>query len=333
MSLLVLGAEDLYDVLCPRACAAVMRQALSAHATAGAFQPLRTVARPPGAGGLMVLMPSFIPPPGDEADEPGYGLKALCISPGNPALGKDSHQGVVLISSAQTGEPLALLNAATLTEIRTAAVSVVATGLLARPDAAVLAIIGTGVQARAHARAMGLSRTLTQIRVAGRAPERARQCADDIERMTGIPAAATGSVREALAGADIVVTATTSPEPVLRREWLEDGAHVNAVGACLPGHREIDSRTMADAALFVDSRESAAAESGDFLLAVAEGAIGDAHIQGDLGELLAGSVAGRRDDRQITLFESLGLAVEDFAAAAHAYRTARALGAGTWVDL
>lgn len=335
--LLVLNAADVHDLLPYAELTEVMAQALAAHARGEAYQPLRSVVAPPGAPGLMVLMPSYLPPPGERAgvdapEEPGYGLKAICVTPGNPALGKDSHQGGVLISSARTGEPLALVNASALTEVRTAAVSALATSLLARPDATEAAIIGTGVQARAHIQALLACRQLTRIRVAGREPGRARLCAAEVEGLVAAPVTACDSVAEALAGAGIVVTATTSAVPVLERGWLDPGAHVNAVGACLPGLREIDARTMADAALFVDSRESATHESGDVLLAVAEGVIGTDHIRAELGEVITGKAPGRTDDREITVFESLGLAVEDLAAAAHAFRKARAAGAGVWVD-
>jgi ornithine cyclodeaminase len=333
MTLLVLSAGELPGLLPYPEVMAVMRQALAAHARGEAYQPLRTMARPPGAEGLMALMPCYLPPPaGQPGPEPGYGVKALCISPGNPALGMDAHQGGVLISGARTGEPLALVNASALTEIRTAAVSALATSLLARPDATEAAVIGTGVQARAHVQALAATRELTAIRVAGREPDRARSFAADVGGLVAVPVAACDSVAGALAGAGIVVTATTSAVPVLERGWLAPGAHINAVGACLPGVREIDARTMAGAAVFVDSRESAAHESGDFLLAVADAAMGMDDIRAELGEVITGRAPGRGDDQEVTLFESLGLAVEDLAAAAHAYRKARAAGVGTWVD-
>jgi ornithine cyclodeaminase/alanine dehydrogenase-like protein (mu-crystallin family) len=238
----------------------------------------------------------------------------------------------VLISSARTGEPLALMNGSALTEIRTAAVSALATSLLARPDATEVAVIGTGVQARAHIQALAACRELTGIRVAGREPGRARRFAADVARSVVVPVAAHDSAASALAGAGIVVTATTSAVPVLQHGWLAPGAHLNAVGACLPQAREIDTATMAGAALFVDSRESATHEAGDFLLAMAEGAIGTGDIRAELGEVVTGRAPGRQDDQEITLFESLGLAVEDLAAAAYAYRRARSTGAGTAVD-
>jgi ornithine cyclodeaminase/alanine dehydrogenase-like protein (mu-crystallin family) len=333
MTLLVLSGRELPALLPYPEAVTVMRQALAAHAAGEAYQPLRTIFRPPGAEGLMALMPSYLPPPGGEAAaEPGYGVKVICISPGNPALGKDAHQGVVLISSAQTGEPLALVNASALTEIRTAAVSALATSLLARPDAAEAAVIGTGVQARAHIQALAACRELTGIRVAGRDPGRTRRFAADVARSVAVPVAAHNSVAGALAGAGIVVTATTSAVPVLQHGWLAPGTHVNAVGACVPQAREIDAATMAGAALFVDSRESATHEAGDLLLAVADGAIGTGDIRAELGEVITGRAPGRVDDQEITLFESLGLAVEDLAAAAYAYRRARGAGAGTPVD-
>jgi ornithine cyclodeaminase/alanine dehydrogenase-like protein (mu-crystallin family) len=327
VELLVLGAGKVHDLLPCGECAEVMRGALTVLARGEAHQPLRTVIRPPGAAGLMALMPSFL-----AGEDPAYGLKAICIFPGNPALGQDAHQGGVLLSSARTGELLAVVNASALTEIRTAAVSAVATSLLARPDAADLAIVGTGVQARAHALAISASRPLAGIRIAGRQPGSATRLAEDLRGELAVPVVACDGVRDAVEGASIVVTATSSAVPVLRREWLAEGAHINAVGACLPAAREIDTATMADAALFVDSRESAAAESGDFLLAVAEGAIEAGHIRAEIGEVLTGIAPGRRDEREITLFESLGLAVEDLAGAAYLYRKASRVGVGSWVE-
>jgi ornithine cyclodeaminase/alanine dehydrogenase-like protein (mu-crystallin family) len=323
VKILVLGGHHVRELLPFAECADVMREALAALARGQIQQPLRTIVRPRDAAGFMGLMPAYSP-------EAGYGLKALCITPGNPAIGKDSHQGGVLLFAAATGEPLALVNASAVTEIRTAAVSAVATGLLARPGAAELAIIGAGVQARAHARALAATRPLTGIRIAGRDPARAGQVAAELAGQLGLPVTACPTVREAVAGAGIVVTATTSPTPVLRREWLPAGTHVNAVGACVPRDREIDTATMAEAAVFADSRESAANEAGDYLLALAEGVANP--VRAELGELLTGTAPGRASDDEITVFESLGLAAEDLAAASHVYAKARRLGAGTEAD-
>jgi ornithine cyclodeaminase/alanine dehydrogenase-like protein (mu-crystallin family) len=334
MRLLVLGAGDVRRLLPYGECADAMRDALAALARGEVHQPLRTIIRPPGSAGMLALMPAYLAAAGDGAAGGGaaFGLKAICIFPGNPAAGLDSHQGVVLVSSAQTGEPLALLNASAVTEIRTAAVSAVATELLARSDAAELAIIGTGVQARSHLLAIAAVRPLDGVRVAGRDPAKARRFAEDMRGRTTVPVTACASVADAVAGAGIIVTATSSSEPVLRRDWLAPGAHINAVGACVPQARELDAETMAAAALFTDSRESAASEAGDFVLAQAEGAVGPDHVRAEIGELLTGTAPGRAADTEITVFESLGLAVEDLAAAALAYHGAAEQGAGTWAD-
>jgi len=319
----VLGASDVHELLGYRECADLMRHAVAELARDQIQQSLRTIVRPRDAAGFMALMPAYSP-------AVGYGLKALCITPGNPAAGRDAHQGAVLLFAAGTGEPLALVNASAVTEIRTAAVSAVATSLLARPDAAQLAIIGTGVQARAHARALAATRPLAGIRLAGRDLARTREVAAGLAAELEVPVTACPTVAGALEGAGIVVTATTSAAPVLRREWLAAGAHVNAVGACVPHDREIDTATMAAAALFADSRESVQHESGDYLLAARDGAANP--VRAELGELLLGTAPGRAGDQEITVFESLGLAAEDLVAASYLYQLATRRGAGTAAD-
>ena len=323
MKILVLAGHHVHELLPYAECADVMRQALAELALGVIQQPLRTVVRPRDAAGFMGLMPAYSP-------GAGYGLKAICITPGNPAIGKDAHQGGVLLFDVHTGEPLALVNASAITEIRTAAVSAVATGLLAAPAAAELAVIGTGVQGQAHARAIAATRPLTGIRLAGRDLARAREVAAGLAAELGLPVTAHGSVPDAVAGAGIVVTATSSKVPVLRREWLAPGTHVNAVGACLPTDREVDTATMAEAAVFADSRESVSHEAGDFLLAEREGVVNQ--VRAELGELLTGTATGRSGDEEITLFESLGLAAEDLAAAAYLYRKAATQAVGTSAD-
>jgi ornithine cyclodeaminase/alanine dehydrogenase-like protein (mu-crystallin family) len=338
VKIVVLAGHHVHELLGYRECADVMREALTGLALGRIQQPLRTIVRPRDAAGFMALMPAYAPagqaPAGDRAAA-GYGLKAICISAGNPAIGKDTHQGGVLLFAADTGEPLALVNASAVTEIRTAAVSAVATDLLARPGAAELAIIGTGVQGRAHAHALAATRPLTGIRVAGRDVARAREVAAELAGQLGLPVTGYDAVPEAVAGADIVVTATTSRHPVLRREWLSPGTHVNAVGACVPGDRELDTATMAEAAIFADSRESVRNEAGDYLLAereLAEAGRALQPVRAELGELLTGTAPGRADHDEITVFESQGLAAEDLAAASFVYQKAKRLGAGTAAD-
>ncbi len=334
MRLLVLSGQDVHALLGYNDCAEAMRGALSALASGRAQQPLRTVIAPDGAAGLMALMPSYLTResgPGSDR-ESVYGLKAICITPANPAAGLDTHQGVVLLSSGTTGEPLALLNASAVTEIRTAAVSVVATELLARPDADQLAVIGTGVQARAHILALDGARRLSQIRVAGRDPGRGEQFAASFDGQTSVPVTACPSAREAVAGASIIVTATSSAQPVLSRDWIAPGTHINAIGACLPHQRELDTATVAAGVLFADRRESLLAESGDYVLAAADGAVTPDRVRAELGGILTGSATGRASADEITIFESLGLAIEDLAAARRVYELAIENGAGNWTD-
>jgi ornithine cyclodeaminase len=274
-------------------------------------------------------MPGWRTGDGAAGRSAALGLKAICLIPTNPARGLDTHQGTVTLFDADTGVPTAILDASAITEIRTAAVTAVATRVLARDDARVLAILGAGVQGRAHVESLLPVRDFEEIRVCSRSEEHARAVADLDDRGT-----VSSCAEDAVRGADVVVTATSSREPVLRREWLADGAHLNAVGASSPTARELDTATVAAAALFCDSRESVRNEAGEFRLAVSEGLIGgDAHIRAELGEVLAGIHPGRTNGSELTLFRSLGVAIEDIAAAQVAVANARRDSLGTTVEL
>lgn len=327
MSILVLTHDEVEQLLPMDECIEVMRAALSALAMGQVHQPLRMVVRPPDAAGLMGLMPAYM-----SGAHAAYGLKAISVFPGNTAKGKDAHQGAVLLFSAETGEPLALMNASAITAIRTAAVSAVATNVLAREDATDLAIIGTGVQARAHLAAMAAVRPIKRVLVASRDFGRARVFADEMGFHVLTPIDPVDSVELAVVGAEIIVTATNAAEPILKREWIAPGTHINAVGSSIPTTREIDTATMAAASLFVDRRESTLNESGDYLFAAREGAIGPEHIKAEIGEVLIGAKPGRTSTDEITLFKSLGLAVEDVASAEYLYRKAQQFNVGTWVE-
>jgi ornithine cyclodeaminase/alanine dehydrogenase-like protein (mu-crystallin family) len=326
VSTLILGERDVARLLPMDACVEVMAEALEALERGEMHQPLRFVVRPPDAAGLLGLMPAH-----RSGTSAAFGLKAVCVMPGNPARGLDAHQGVVILSDGETGEVRAVVNASAITAIRTAAVSAVATRLLAREDARELAVLGAGVQARSHLDAMAVARDFEVARIWSRTPEHAQALATDAG--APFPVEVTATAAEAVSGADVVCTTTSASEPILRREWLHDGAHVNAVGSSIPTTRELDTATMAAASLFVDRRESTVNEAGDFLFPQQEGAIGPEHIRAELGELLAGRAKGRTSDDELTVFKSLGLAVEDLAAAEHVYRKARELGAGTEVEL
>jgi ornithine cyclodeaminase/alanine dehydrogenase-like protein (mu-crystallin family) len=316
--MLVLNYDAVSRLLPMHECIEVMQEALAALARGEMEMPLRYVFRPQSADGLMGLMPSY-----RGGERPAFALKAINVIPDNPRQrGLDAHQGGVLLSDGESGEPVAFLNASAITEIRTAAVSGVATRALAREDSRELAILGAGVQARSHLEAMRAVRQFERVRIYSPTAANARRLAEHGD------ADAVDSAEEAVRGADVVVTATSSPDPVLERGWLKSGVHINAVGACLPHMRELDTRTVADAAFFTDRRESAENEAGDFVLARSEGAIGPGHIRAELGEIVARMAPGRSSDGEITIFESLGLAVEDLAAADHVVRRARAEGAG-----
>lgn len=289
-------------------------------------QPLRMIVRPPEAKGLMGLMPAY-----RASDPAAYGLKAICVFPDNPKINKDAHQGSVMLFDGETGELLSLMNASPITAIRTAAVSAVATQLLAREDASQLAIIGAGVEARSHLDSISLVRSITRARVVSRSRQSADRFVAEMAERFPFPIDAVDSTEEALDGADIIVTVTNSREPVTSLDRISPGAHINAVGACTPASREIDGATMAAARLFVDRRESAINEAGDYVLAVKEGLITEDSIVAEIGELLLGTKHGRETPNDITVFKSLGLAVEDLACAEYLFRKAQAEQAGTWV--
>jgi ornithine cyclodeaminase len=312
----VLDEHDVRRLLPMADCIEAMAEALRSLARGEVYNPLRPVFRPPNEPSLMGLMPAH-----RGGDRPLWSLKALTIVPGNSSRGLDSHQGFVALFDGDTGEPRALLNAGEITAVRTAAVSAVATGLLARDDGRTLAILGTGTQARSHLEAMRAVRDFDRILVwsgSGRSLEGAESVA---------------TAEEALADADVVCTPTASSEPVVERRWLKPGVHINAVGSSVPNARELDSQTMVDASLFVDRRESLLNEAGDFLFPRREGLIGPDHVRGELGELLLGTVEGRRREDEITVFKSQGIAVEDLAAAELVLARAETEDAGTVVSL
>jgi len=325
--LLVLNEDEVLRLLPMRECVNVMARALIALARGQVHQPLRTVVRPPDIPGVLGLMPAAV-----SGEHPAFGLKAVCAFPANTARGKDSHQGAVILFDTDSGELLALMPASAVTALRTAAVTAVATELLSRRVAGDLAVIGAGRQARAHLEALSAVRTLRRVRMHDVEEGRAQAAAEAMSGSLPVTVEVVASAEEAVRGADLVVTVTSSAEPVLRGEWLSEGAHVNLVGASTPREREADAAVLARSRLFVDRRESCVNESGEYLAACEEGAIGPDHILAKLGELLTGEKLGRTEEAEITLFISLGMAVEDVAAAEHTYRRALEAGAGVWVD-
>lgn len=327
MQIIVLDYEQVVDLLPMGECIDVMSEVLAALDRDEAFNPLRSVVKPPGAGHFLGLMPAY-----RAGNRPAYALKEVCIFPDNPTRGLDAHQGSVLLHSAETGELMAVMNGSAITEVRTAAVSGLATKLLARDDAKELAIIGTGVQGRSHLRAMAAVGGFERARVCSRRVENAEAFAKEHGPHVPFEIEPVADVKSAVKSADVIVTATSSRKPVVERDWIQPGAHINAVGSSIPTTREVDTATMAASALFVDRRESTLNESGDYLFAARDGAIGPDHIRAELGELINGKKTGRTAPEEITLFKSLGIAVEDLASAQYLYDRAQEKGVGTRID-
>ena len=302
--LLVLSEEDVVELLDMEGCIAAMEEALAALARGEVTFPLRPMVRAPGENHLLGMMPAY-----RGGERPLYSLKTVAVMPDNPARGLDAHQGTVTLFDGVTGQTLALMNASPVTAIRTAAVTAVATRRLARDDARVLAIVGAGVQARSHLRALP---GFEEVRIASRTPAHAEALADEFG------AEVVPGIEEAIGDADVVVFATSSHEPIVRREWLKQGAHVNAVGM----GRELDDGTLRDGTLFVDRIESAETE----------GKIDPSWIHAELGDLVTGSAGGRTSPDELTVFRSLGIAVEDLFAAEYAVRRAHETGRGRTID-
>ena len=308
-------------------CMDVMAGALTTLAKGGAILPLRPLMRIPPKAGILGMMPAYMDAPD------AMGVKVITVFNGNHGTEYDSHQGVVLLFEAHHGSIVAVIDASSVTAIRTAAVSGVATRLLARADASDLCILGSGVQARTHLDAMRIARPLTRVRVWSRNAESAREFARVESKRHGIAVEAIESARQAVEGASIICTTTSAREPILEGAWIAPGAHINAVGSSTPTARELDSAAVARANLYVDRRESTLNEAGDFLIPKSEGLIEDTHIRAELGELLLGTKQGRESADDITLFKSLGLAVEDVAAAHYIYARAVERGVGTTVEM
>lgn len=325
--MIALSGDDVRALLPMDRCIDLMAEALSALARGHATVPLRTLMWLPERSGLLGMMPAHYGPANV------MGIKVVSVMPGNHGTAYDAHQGSVLLFETKHGRPLAIADASAITAIRTAAVSGVATRLLARDDAADLTILGSGTQARTHLEAMRVVRPLERVRVWSRNREHAEAFARTESERHAIPIEVVTDAEQAVCGASIVCTTTSSREPVLRGEWIAEGAHVNAIGSSVRTARELDGAAMRRGRLFVDRRESALNEAGDVLLAIDEGAIGAEHIVAELGDVLIGAAGGRRHPDDVTIFESLGLGVEDVAAAWFAYTQALDRDAGSAVPL
>jgi alanine dehydrogenase len=320
--MILLSESDVRALLPMRDLIAAMREALAAFSTGRVQQPLRTVLDIGAAHAFFGVMPAYLP------DSRALGTKLVGVFGSNLARGLPSHLATIVLHDSTTGELRAVMDGRYITEARTAAVSAVSADLLSRDDAATLAIIGTGVQARSHLEALAEVRQLSEVRVWSPTSAHREEFARDAAQRTGAPVIAAMSAEAAVAGADLIALVSSSREPVVRSEWIADGAHLCAVGACRPDQREMDSGLVSRARLFVDSRQAALAEAGDIVLPIEEGVIDAGHIVAELGEVAAGRAPGRKTRSDVTVFKSLGMAVEDVAAAHLALERAAARGLG-----
>ncbi len=310
---LYIDKEKIASLLPMSECIPLMDTMFRDLASGTTLQPLRSLMRLPGQSGLLGMMPAYAQ--GTRV----IGIKIITVFHGNGAAGYPSHQGVVLLFDGRHGPPLMLFDAEEITAIRTAAVSAVATRLLANEDAAHLAVLGTGQQAERHIEAIGLVRKIEKINLWGRNKTNAEALKAKIVDRHPCPGVIHDTAQAAVATAGIICTVTASPHPVLSGEWISPATHLNVVGACTPNTREVDSTAITRSALFTDRYESLFNEAGEFLIPKKEGAITTADVKGEIGEVLTGTKKGRTSYGEITLFKSLGIAAEDLYSAWHIY--------------
>jgi alanine dehydrogenase len=306
-----LSEADVRAVLSMGHLMEAMEAALASFSAGAVKQPVRTVIEAPG--GFFASMPAYL------GSTPAMGAKLVTVFHDNPSHGLPSHLATIVLLDPTTGDLRAILDGRFITEARTAAVSAVATRYLARQDAEVLAIIGSGVQARSHLEALSLARRFTDVRCSSPS---AVHLANFVAESKNHPVRAVASAETATRGADVIVLVTASPTPVIADDWVKPGACVISVGACRPNQREMDPALVARGRLVVDSRAAALKESGDVVQGILEGRFGESHIAAELGEVVADPKLGRVKESDVTIFKSLGLAVEDVAAADLAYRRA-----------
>jgi len=321
--LLIVGGADVRRALPMSDCIEAVDRAMRAFSSGGAEVPLRTIMQLPGTRNFFGVMPGYL------ADPQGLGAKILTVYPDNTQRGLPSHVGIVVLFDTGIGIPLAVMDAAEITAIRTAAASAVATRALARTDASHLAILGTGEQAATHLEAMSKVRALRTVRIWGRSIEKAERFAEQEGSRLSLRVEVSRTAEEAVKGADIVCTVTASRDPVLNGAWLARGAHVNLVGSSRLVAREADDEVVTNSRFFVDSRTSARAEAGELKHAIDAGLVSESHILGEIGEVLSGSVSGRTGNNDITVYKSLGVAAQDLAAAHVIYERAVRDGLGT----
>ena len=324
---LLLTEADVRSLLSMDDLIETMEVALADFSSRTVIQPVRTVLEVGDRQSFYGVMPAWMP------SRPALGTKLVTVFESNAARGLPTHLATVLLLDPDTGALLALLDGRYITEARTAAVSAVSVMHLAREEARSLAIIGSGVQARSHLDAIASVRDLRDVRVWSPNRERVEAFVSEMRPGSRARMSAAPSAEAAVADADIVALVTSSQEPVVRSEWIADETHICAVGACRPTHREMDAALVSRADLYVDSREAALVEAGDIVLAIRDGAMGPDHIRAELGDLVRGAARRHYGRGRVSIFKSLGLAVEDVAAAHLVYERARERGVGQELTL
>ncbi len=326
---LLLTRKDVEAVLTMGEAMKMVEEAFRQFALGRVEMPLRTAIRVQEHHGLNLGMPAYI---GGEMG--ALGLKVVSVYPDNPSqFGLPTVLATMLLNDPGSGALLAIMDGTYLTALRTGAASGVATKYLARPEAKVVGLFGAGTQARTQLLAVCEARKIELAKVFDLLPGRGEEYAGEMSQQLGVEVVAVDQPRLAVEGSDIVVMATSSQTPVLDGRWLAEGSHINAIGSHSPGARELDERTVARASVFVDSREAALAEAGDLIIPLKEGAITAEHIRGELGEVVAGQKEGRAHEREITLFKSVGLALQDVSTAQRVYQVAKERGIGQEVSL
>ncbi|HEX6437248.1 MAG TPA: ornithine cyclodeaminase family protein [Candidatus Binatia bacterium] len=302
---------------------AALERAHIQYSTGKAVMPVRLVVPLPQIDGRITSMPGFL------NEDQALGMKVVTYFQNNPKQNLPSILATIMLFSSETGKMIAVMDGSYITAIRTACASAMATKVLANPAASELGVLGAGVQAKAHIAALSQVRRIRSIKIYSPSGTSGSRLKQEVESQLGLAIEVTGSAEEAVRGADLIVIATTAKQPILPADWLKTGAHINAVGSHRPDLRELDGSTMARAKVFVDSREAIMAECGDVLLALAEKSITADHVQAEIGEVLAGSKPGRTRTEEVTLYKSVGIAIQDVATAQLVYHKALQKGFGT----
>ncbi len=326
MRILIVNQKEVAELISVTELMPVMEDALKTLARGEAILPQRPSIWLPDQSGQLVMMPTYLP------NIKAFGLKVITYFPGNMNSPYDTHQGGVMLFDTTNGNLLAMIDATEITANRTAAATGVASKALARDDSSKLALIGSGTQARTHLEAMLHAHDIKEVKVWALPLEHAQGFARRESERHNVEIEVPETAEEAVTGADIICTCTSAKQPVLFGKWLKPGMHINAVGSTVPHTRELDTEALVKCKMFVDRKEAALNEAGDFLFPQKEGAVTEDHIKGEIGDVLLGKNPGRESTEEITLFESLGLAIEDVAAAFHISNKAKEKDMGTWIE-